>query len=84
VADNVVCLKELSKTFKEAEKPLKVLVECDTGALRCGVVTPEEACSLAKEIEKMPGLRFGGLMTYPPISQQKKSKQFFRGSKKPY
>ena len=81
VADNVVCLKGLSKTFKEAEKPLKVLVECDTGALRCGVVTPEEACSLAQKIESMPGLKFGGLMTYPPISQQKKVNHFLETAK---
>ncbi len=49
-----------------AERPLNVLVECDTGAGRCGVQTPEEAVALARQIAEAPGLTFGGLMTYPP------------------
>ena len=76
MADNSVCVKGLSETFKKQDKPLQVLVECDTGALRCGVVTPEEAFLLAQEITDLPGLRFGGLMTYPPISQQEKVNRF--------
>ncbi len=48
------------------DKPLRVLVECDTGAGRCGVQTPDEAVDLAQKIAAAPGLRFGGLMTYPP------------------
>ena len=81
VADNSVCVKGLSETFKEVDKPLKVLVECDTGAFRCGVVAPEEACLLAQEINEMPGLKFGGLMTYPPISQQEKVNRFLEVAK---
>lgn len=50
----------------DADAPLTVLVECDTGAGRCGVQTPEAAVALAREIDAAPGLRFGGLMTYPP------------------
>lgn len=50
----------------DAERPLTVLVECDTGAGRCGVQTPEEAVALARQIAEAPGLTFGGLMTYPP------------------
>jgi D-serine deaminase-like pyridoxal phosphate-dependent protein len=45
--------------------PLPVLVECDTGGQRCGVQRPEEALALARAVERLPGLRFGGLMTYP-------------------
>tara|TARA_B100000989_G_scaffold82860_1_gene59252 strand:- start:3794 stop:4852 length:1059 start_codon:yes stop_codon:yes gene_type:complete len=81
VADNSVCVKGLSDTFKKQDKPLQVLVECDTGALRCGVVTPEEAFLLAQEITNLPGLKFGGLMTYPPISQQKKVNRFLELTK---
>ena len=81
VADNSVCVKGLSDTFKKRDKPLRVLVECDTGALRCGVVTPEEAFLLAQEISNLPGLKFGGLMTYPPISQQKKVNRFLELTK---
>lgn len=51
----------------DATQPLTVLVECDTGAGRCGVQTPAQALALARQIAGSPGLRFGGLMTYPPL-----------------
>jgi len=44
---------------------LTVLVECDTGGQRCGVQSPAEAAALARRIADLPGLHFGGLMTYP-------------------
>jgi D-serine deaminase-like pyridoxal phosphate-dependent protein len=47
-------------------KPLTVLIECDTGGGRCGVQSPAQALALARQIVLAPGLRFGGLMTYPP------------------
>lgn len=66
VADSEVTLAGLVSTF-DADRPLTVLVECDTGARRCGVQTPEAAAALAERIAAAPGLRFGGIMTYPPI-----------------
>jgi D-serine deaminase-like pyridoxal phosphate-dependent protein len=42
------------------------LVECDTGAGRCGVQSPDEAAALAGAIALLPGLTFRGLMTYAP------------------
>ncbi|MBN9305009.1 MAG: alanine racemase [Devosia sp. 67-54] len=50
-------------------KPLTVLIECDTGGGRCGVQSPAQALALARQIALAPGLRFGGLMTYPPRGQ---------------
>ena len=47
------------------QEPLTVLVECDTGGGRCGVQSPAQALALARQIAMSPGLRFGGLMTYP-------------------
>ena len=47
VADNFQCLEGLSSAFKNAKSQLAVLVECDTGASRCGVISPEAACNLA-------------------------------------
>ena len=82
VADNIFCIKGLSETFKDALQPLTVLVECDTGALRCGVVTPQEACLLAKEISVQPGLKFGGLMTYPPASKAEQINLFLETAKR--
>lgn len=66
VADSAAVLEGLSKAFSQADGVLTVLVECDTGAHRCGVTSPEAAASLAQMIAKAPGLSFGGLMTYPP------------------
>ncbi|WP_435168911.1 D-TA family PLP-dependent enzyme [Falsirhodobacter sp. 1013] len=64
VADSAVTVDGLAAAFGEG-RPLRVLVECDTGAKRCGVGTPEEAVALARRIAAAPGLRFEGLMTYP-------------------
>jgi D-serine deaminase-like pyridoxal phosphate-dependent protein len=66
VADNAAVVEGLSAGFADAKKPLPVLVECNTGADRCGVETPAEALELASAINAAPGLRFAGLMTYPP------------------
>ena len=67
VADNETVVRGLSDGFKNAPSPLAVLVECNTGADRCGVATPEDAAALAEYIGAMPGLKFEGLMTYPPV-----------------
>lgn len=64
-ADSKAVVDGLSAAFRDTGKPLAVLVECDTGAHRCGVTSPEEAEALALHIAKSPGLVFGGLMTYP-------------------
>ena len=66
VADSAEVIDGLSAVFATAEKPLSVLVECDTGANRCGVASPKGAETLANRIAQAPGLLFGGLMTYPP------------------
>jgi D-serine deaminase-like pyridoxal phosphate-dependent protein len=63
--DSEVVARGLSAAFQSAALELPVLVECDTGAARCGVSTPEAAAELAQAIARLPGLRFAGLMTYP-------------------
>ncbi|MCY4302461.1 MAG: alanine racemase [Aestuariivita sp.] len=74
VADNSTVVQGLSKAFADAKEPLAVLIECNTGADRCGVASPKEALKLAQEISLLPGLRFSGLifsglMTYPPVGK---------------
>ncbi|TBW41395.1 D-TA family PLP-dependent enzyme [Siculibacillus lacustris] len=66
VADGPEVIAGLAGAFADAPQPLTVLVECDTGARRCGVGSPERARDLALAIAGAPGLTFGGLMTYPP------------------
>ena len=65
VADNLDVVRALSAGMSGAETPLDVLVECETGAGRCGVQSPQAACDLALAIAAAPGLHFAGLMTYP-------------------
>jgi D-serine deaminase-like pyridoxal phosphate-dependent protein len=69
VVDNFDVAKILSDAAKIAGKQLRVLIECDTGGERCGVQSPETASALANSIASLPGLIFGGLMTYPPKGQ---------------
>lgn len=69
VADSADIVAGLSQAFADAAVELDVLVECDTGMRRCGVLTPERAVELARLIARTPGLRFAGLMTYPAPGQ---------------
>jgi D-serine deaminase-like pyridoxal phosphate-dependent protein len=64
-ADSAFTVTGLSDAAQQAGLSLNVLVECDTGAYRCGVQSPAEAAELARLIDKLPNLHFGGLMTYP-------------------
>ena len=65
VADSAVTVAGLSAAM--TGKPLRVMVECDTGGGRCGVQTAQVAVDLAQAIAAAPGLTFDGLMTYPAI-----------------
>ena len=63
--DSAFTARGLSNAAMIAGLTLTVLVECDTGAGRCGVQSPQEAAALARLIASLPNLHFGGLMTYP-------------------
>lgn len=76
-ADSPDTVAGYAATFT-ADAPLTVLVECDSGAGRCGVQTPAQALALARQIAGAPGLRFGGLMTYPPLHGFSKSNAWLR------
>ncbi len=72
VADNAFVVRSLSQTFQNSAQLQNVMVECDTGAGRCGVQSPEQACELALEINRSSGLQFKGLMTFPPSGRLEK------------
>lgn len=76
-ADSPETVAGYAATFT-AEQPLTVLVECDTGSMRAGVQTPEQALALARQIELAPGLKFGGLMTYPPATKIEVAESWLR------
>lgn len=69
VADSAEVVGGLARAFADGKSEVGVLVECDTGMQRCGVLTPEDAVELARRISSSPGLRFAGLMTYPAPGQ---------------
>lgn len=56
----------VSSAISAAGLAIGAMVECDTGAGRCGVQSPEAAAELAAAFSQLPGLTFHGLMTYAP------------------
>ena len=68
-ADSAYVIGGLSDAAQRAGLTMNVLIECDTGAHRCGVQSPQEAAELARLIKQLPNLHFGGLMTYPTGEQ---------------
>ena len=66
--DNQISLREYSIAAKAANRPLDVLIECDTGQKRAGVEEPKEAARLIQLILKDNWLKFTGLLYYPPLN----------------
>lgn len=56
--------RELSSVASEKGASVGVLVEFDVGFHRCGLQPGPDCIELARRIEKLPGLKFRGLMTY--------------------
>ena len=63
--DSVEVAKGLSDMAVQEGCRVSVLIELDTGGSRCGVQSPEAALELSRQIARMPGIEFQGLMTYP-------------------
>jgi 3-hydroxy-D-aspartate aldolase len=63
-ADDISNVDELSAAACAHGASLRVLVEIDVGARRCGVASVEAAIALARRIASSPGLTFGGLQAY--------------------
>ena len=76
-ADNPFSLNLYADAGRAAERPVSVVIECDTGQNRAGVVTPAEAIALAKIVQHDPWLEFGGLMFYPPLDGWPATQEFF-------
>jgi len=63
--DSATVAQGIAQAAAKANRPIRVLIECDTGAARCGVQSAAAAHALARTISKTKGLALGGLMTYP-------------------
>lgn len=67
--DNEVALEAVAAAALESGRTIGVLIEFESGKLRQGVVTPEEAVQLAAVAASRPHLQFLGLLTYPNSAQ---------------
>ena len=76
--DNPVSIDAAADAAGRAGRPLKVLVECDTGRKRAGVETPGEAVALARAIGARNGLTFAGFLLYPPETAIPQTQVFLR------
>lgn len=63
--DSAVTARGISEAMAAAGLNLPVLIELESEYHRAGVSTPEAALALAREIDRLPGLIFGGVMIYP-------------------
>jgi D-serine deaminase-like pyridoxal phosphate-dependent protein len=69
VGDSAEVAQGLSTVLAEDGVEVDFLVECDTGFARTGVQSPRAAAELAALVDRLPGLRFAGLMTYPTLPE---------------
>ena len=68
-ADDPVHVALLAEAASQAGIRLRVLVEIDVGAGRCGVTPGPDAVALAQRIAASPHLSFGGLQAYHGSAQ---------------
>jgi D-serine deaminase-like pyridoxal phosphate-dependent protein len=62
--DSEAAAQELSRAASAQNANIGVLVEFDAGVHRCGLEAGPALVQLAKAIEKLPGLKFRGLMSF--------------------
>jgi D-serine deaminase-like pyridoxal phosphate-dependent protein len=62
--DDLAPLRAISSAAATSGAIVGIIVDVDTGLRRCGVTGPAEAIALARETDRLPGVRFRGLMGY--------------------
>lgn len=62
--DSEFGIQQAGKVARRSGYIFEVLLEINSGANRCGVMTSEEAVALVKLIRKNPHLKFGGIQAY--------------------
>ncbi|MEZ4456118.1 MAG: alanine racemase [Gemmatimonadales bacterium] len=63
--DSAESIEGLAAAAREADRPVRVLIECDLGMHRVGVATPDEAIRLARLVRDRPPLEYAGVNFYP-------------------
>ena len=64
-ADSAATVDGLSQAATTAGCRIRVIVEMDSGGGRVGTQSPADTLALAQHIDRLPGLDFTGVMTYP-------------------
>ena len=81
VADSTVVVEGLGQAGRSAGRDIAVLVECDTGAGRNGVQSPQAAAALAREIDATSGVAYGGLMTHARPGTRREAEAFLMAAR---
>ena len=76
-ADNPTVVDALAGAGKSAGRPLRVVIECDTGRKRAGVEQPREAIALAHRIKQHADLRCEGFLFYPTEQSWPQTQRFY-------
>ncbi len=69
--DSLATAEGIAAGAKQLGGQVRVLIELDTGAKRCGVQSPGAAVELGQQIVDLPGIDLQGVMTYPSRSESK-------------
>lgn len=80
-ADNPVTIDSMGRAGVAAGRPVGIVIECDTGRKRAGVVSAAEAIALGQRVAGTPGVTFRGLMFYPPENGWEATQRFFDEAK---
>jgi 3-hydroxy-D-aspartate aldolase len=62
--DNSQNVADLAEAARRSGRPLELLVDVEVGGGRTGVLTPDEALALARQIDADDALRFAGVQGY--------------------
>jgi len=62
--DSLVNASELSAFFEKHGQKIDVFIEIDTGLKRCGLASQKEIVMLARQLLKLKGVNFRGIMTH--------------------
>lgn len=63
--DSLMAAQVLSEAASAASSTIGLLIELDVGMRRCGIGSPEDVAELAKQIARLPHVRFEGLNFFP-------------------
>ena len=78
-ADSAATVEGLSAQAHRDGCIVRVIIEMDTGGGRVGVQSPQDTLALAQTIDRLPGLQFCGVMTYPSSERARPFLEEVRG-----